>query len=83
MITGLFIRRRTIVARPIAVRPSTLVLSGLQIKCSDHICVRGLKSGKVSPQGKRISKAIDKRIYRHHYIGINKQQELSAYNCCP
>jgi hypothetical protein len=26
-------------------------------------------------QGKRISKAIDKRVERHHHGGINKQRE--------
>ena len=49
MITELFMRRRTTVARPIAVIPSTLAPSGLQAKRSDHLCVRGLNRDAISP----------------------------------
>jgi|GEM_PF-6301588 len=48
-LTGLFIRRQTIVALPIVVKLSTFVASELQIKWSDHLCVRGLNKGVVSP----------------------------------
>ena len=34
-------------------------------------------------QGKRISNPIDKRILKHHYDEINKQQESSTYNYYP
>ncbi|MBW4636499.1 MAG: hypothetical protein KME30_32880 [Iphinoe sp. HA4291-MV1] len=47
-ITGLFIRRQTIVALPIVVKPSTFVASELQVKWSDHLCVRGLNRGVIS-----------------------------------
>ncbi len=36
--------------------------------------IRGTISAEI-PQGKRISKAIDKRVETHHHGGINKQRE--------
>ncbi len=48
-ITGLFIRKQTIVALPVVVKPSTLVASAFQAKCSDHLCCRGLNRGVFSP----------------------------------
>jgi hypothetical protein len=40
-------------------------------------------TGGILVQGKRISNPIDKRILKHHYDEINKQQESSTYNYYP
>jgi len=46
-ITGLFIFKAVIVARPVAVRPLIYTPDSSQTKCSLQLCRRGWKSGRI------------------------------------